>query len=105
MNLNTGERSIMEKKIKQILLVRMALWIITAGATVYWMYWSSHIYRMGIYDVHDYAAIFRPIFGKCLLIASVSIVISFVLRRISDKIKLQMAEDKKIQDGKHGMTE
>lgn len=76
-----------QKTIKTIFIIRICLWIIAAGGTLYWMIWSFKLYGMGIYDVYDYAKYFRPIFYRGLLISVVSICISLILRSISDKIK------------------
>ena len=49
--------------------------------------WSFKLYNMGIFDVYQYGKYFRPIFGRGLLIAVVSICLSLILRSISDKLK------------------
>ena len=78
----------MHNKIVRVLfIIRIILWIIAAGATYYWIAWSFKLYNMGIYDVHEYSGYLRPILGKGLLIAAVSICLSFILRSISDRIK------------------
>ena len=78
----------MHKKIIRFLfIIRIILWITATVATYYWIIWSFKLYQMGIFDVHEYSDYFRPIFGKGLLIAFVSICLSFILRGISDKIK------------------
>lgn len=78
----------MHKKIIRILfIIRIILWIIATVATFYWIVWSFKLYNMGIFDVHEYGKFFRPIFGRGLLIAVVSICLSFILRSISDKLK------------------
>lgn len=75
------------RKIRILFYMRIVLWVIAIAATVYWIYWSFRIYEMGIHLVEDYAAAFRPIFGKSLLVTAISIAISLGLRRISDNIK------------------
>lgn len=70
-----------------IFYIRMILWAIALGATIYWIKWSFKLYEMGFVDETDYAAHFRPIFGKGLLISIIAICASFILRAISDKIK------------------
>ena len=78
----------MHNKIVRILfIIRVILWIIAAVATYYWISWSFKLYDMGIYDVHEYSSYLRPILAKGLLIAAVSICLSFILRSISDKLK------------------
>ena len=76
-----------DKTIKQLFCVRVCLWIIALSATIYWIYWSFHIYTIGVMDEHEYAAMFRPIFAKALLVSLCAIGISFILRIRSDKIK------------------
>lgn len=76
-----------EKKVRILFLIRIALWITAAAATFYWIYWSFKLYAMGIYDVYEYSGYLRPIFGRGLLIAFVSLCISLILRSISDRIK------------------
>lgn len=76
-----------DKKIKIMFVCRVVLWIVALSATVYWIYWSFHLYTLGYMDEHEYAVAFRPIFGKALLVSILAIGISFVLRIISDKSK------------------
>ena len=86
--LSCGERNMTdEKKIKYLFYVRVALWITALVATIYWIYWSFHIYNMGILDEHEYALMFRPIFIKGLAISLVAVGLSFILRVNSDRIK------------------
>ena len=75
-----------EKKVRILFLIRIALWITAAAATFYWIF---KLYAMGIYDVYEYSGYLRPIFGRGLLIAFVSLCISLILRSISDRIKAQ----------------
>ena len=78
----------MYKKIVRILyIIRIILWIIATVATFYWIVWSFKLYNMGIFDVYEYGKYFRPIFGRGLLTAIVSICLSLILRSISDKLK------------------
>ena len=78
----------MHNKIVRILfIIRIFLWIIAAVATFYWIVWSFKLYNMGIFDVHEYSSYLRPILAKGLLVAAVSICLSFILRSISDKLK------------------
>lgn len=76
-----------DNKIKYLFCARVCLWIIALSATIYWIYWSFHIYTLGVIDEHEYALIFRPIFAKALLISLVAVGVSFILRIKSDKIK------------------
>lgn len=77
-----------KNRVVQVLFViRIILCIIATVATFYWIVWSFKLFDMGIYDVHEYSSYFRPIFGKCLLIAVASICLSLILRSISDRIK------------------
>lgn len=72
---------------KKLFYCRICLWIIALVATIYWIYWSFHLYTLGYYDEHAYAAMLRPIFSKALFVSLVAVGISFILRRISDNIK------------------
>lgn len=81
-----------KQKIKVLFGCRICLWVTALIATVYWIYWSFHIYSFGVMDEHEYAVLFRPIFAKALLVSVGAIVLSFILRSISDHIK---ANDKK----------
>jgi len=76
------------KSVRILFFCRMFLWLVAAGATVYWMYLSCKLYAIGIHDVHEYASYFRKPFYICLGIAFGAICISLILRTISDKIKL-----------------
>lgn len=77
----------MKKAVRILFIVRIVLWITAAAATFYWIYWSFKLYAMGIYDPYEYSGYLRPIFGRGLLIAFVSLCISVLLRCISDRIK------------------
>lgn len=78
----------MYNKIVRILfIIRVILWITAAAATYYWIAWSFKLYNMGIYDVYEYSGYLRPVLGKGLLIAAVSICLSLILRSVSDRLK------------------
>lgn len=82
----------MEKTIKTIFGIRIAMWTIAAVSTIYWIWYSFKLYAdsntvTGTIDEHIYATAFRPVFYTCLLISVACILISFGLRRISDRIK------------------
>lgn len=72
---------------KKLFPIRVGLWVIALASTIYWIYWSFHLYTLGYFDEHAYAAAFRPIFARGLLISLIAIGLSFILRRISDNIK------------------
>ena len=76
-----------ELAVKILFVVRILLWIVAAGATVYWVVWSFKMYDIVGYDVQAYATAFRPLFYKALIVTFVSICVSFGLRSISDRIK------------------
>ena len=73
--------------VKILLGIRMILWAVAAGATAYWIYWSMHLYTLGFENEHEYATALRPILSKGLLISVAAILLSFLLRSVSDKIK------------------
>ena len=76
-----------DRIVKIIFGIRIVLWMVAAGATAYWIYWSMHLYTLGFENEHEYAAALRPILSKGLLISVAAILVSFLLRSISDKIK------------------
>lgn len=83
----------MHNKIVRILfIIRIILWVIAAAATYDWIAWSFKLYIMGIFDVYEYSGYLRPILGRGLLIAAVSICLSLILRSISDKLKKKNKE-------------
>lgn len=75
------------KKVKIIFFCRMFLWLVAFISTVYWIYWSFHLYTLGYADEHEYAVVFRPIFAKGLFISLGAVCLSFILRAVSDRIK------------------
>ncbi len=86
------------KKIRSIFITRASLWLVATVATIYWIVWSFKIYadlgepETGLVDVHTYASILRPKLYGGLIIAITALIISTVLRKISDKIKQQNRE-------------
>ena len=84
----------MHNKIIRILfIIRIILWITAAAATYYWVSFSFELYERNIFDVHEYSDYLRPVLGTGLLIAVVSICLSFILRGISDKIKKKIKSE------------
>ncbi|MGN0425402.1 MAG: hypothetical protein ACI4FY_08800 [Acetatifactor sp.] len=75
------------KTVKILFGIRIVLWMVAAGATAYWIYWSMHLYTLGFENEHEYAKALRPILSKGLMISVAAILVSFLLRSISDKIK------------------
>lgn len=76
-----------QEKIKKLFYCRIVLWVIALAETIYWMYWSFHLYTLGYEDEHAYATVFRPLFYKALIITLIVLGISFILRFKSDKLK------------------
>ena len=76
-----------ETQIRILFAIRVCLWITALVSTIYWMYYSVKLHMDGIYDVHVYATILRPILYTCLAISIVAIAISFSLHMLSVKIK------------------
>lgn len=77
-----------DKKTVRILFIsRIIMWVIAAGGFLYWVYWSFELYREGILDEHEYATALRPILYRGLIISLIAIVISLILRLVSDIIK------------------
>lgn len=81
------------KKVKSIFICRIFLWLVAFISTVYWIYWSFHLYTLGYADEHEYAVVFRPIFAKGLFISLGAICLSFILRSISDSIKKNITKN------------
>lgn len=73
--------------VKIIFGVRAILWIVALAFTLHWTHVSFDLYKQGIFDPHDYATILRPILYRDVLISVAAIVVSFIFRSISDKIK------------------
>ena len=78
------------KKIKIVMIIRVCLWLVAAAATIYWMHWSFEIYEMGIHEVHSYATLLRPRMYAGLRTSILSIILSLILRRISDELKKRL---------------
>ena len=83
----------LKKKVKTLFICRVTLWVIAAGACIYWIVYSFWLYIAGIHEVHEYATILRPILYTCLIISFVSIAVSFSLRRKSDGYKKEMDKE------------
>ena len=77
----------LEKKIKQLFICRVILWILAAGACIYWIVLSFWLYEHGIHEVHEYATYLRPRLYAALIFSVTCICISFGLRRKSDGYK------------------
>lgn len=77
----------MNKSVKILLGCRIVLWLVALGSTIYWIHYSFKLYSIGVHDVYEYASYFRPVFSKALLVTFISLVISYILRGISDRIK------------------
>lgn len=73
--------------VKVIFCIRIALWISALVLTLHWAYVSFALYARGIFDPHEYATILRPILYRDFLASVACVVVSFILRSISDKIK------------------
>lgn len=82
-----------QRNVRILFICRIILWCIAFAGFVYWAYWSFELYHEGIWDEHDYATILRPILAKGMLISIVSIVISLILRKISDMIKYRAEQE------------
>ena len=74
-------------KIKCIFVVRVCLWLVALVSTIWWIYYSVKLHIDGIYDVHMYAELLRPVLYTCMAIAIISICISFALHALTKRIK------------------
>ena len=70
-------------------IVRICLWCVAFISTLYWMNYSDKLYRMEIYDPHEYATLLRPVLYTCLIISVVAVCISFALHAWTRKLKKQ----------------
>ena len=78
-------------RVKKLFICRAVLWAVALGANIYWIWWSFEIYAREIFDPYEYAALFRPVFSRCILIAVIALIISLFLRRKSDNLKKENA--------------
>ena len=74
-------------KLKCIFAARVCLWTIALAATIRWIYYSVKLHMDGIYDVHTYAELLRPVLYICLAVSVISICISFALYALGKRIK------------------
>lgn len=86
---DTQKKAEPRKTVKILFGIRVCLWAVAAGFTIHWIYWSFHLYEIGIHIVEDYGKALRPILYKDLIVSVICVLISFKLRSISDKIKKQ----------------
>ena len=82
----------LKKKIRNLFICRICLWVIAAGVSIYWIVLSFWLYEVGIHDVHEYADYLRPRLYAGLLIAFACIAVSFWLRHISEGFKKQIKD-------------
>ena len=75
----------MGKPEMKIFAIRVCLWIIALVSTVYWIYYSIKLHRLGIFDPGEYSTLLRPVLYTCLIIAVVAVCVSFALRAWSKK--------------------
>lgn len=81
------EKEKAKKTIKILFIIRIILWAVALGATVYWMYYSFHLYSLGIRLPEEYSPLLRPVLYKGLLIAVVSLFIAAMLHIHTAKLK------------------
>lgn len=89
----------LEKKIKQLFICRVCMWVLAAAACIYWIVLSFWLYEQGIHEVHEYATYLRPRLYTALIVSFVCICISFALRRKSDGYKKQLKDDREKRFG------
>ena len=83
----TPEKDQAKKTIKIFFVIRIVLWVVAFGATAYWIYYSFHLYSIGIHLPEEYSPLLRPVLYKGLLIAVVSLVIAALLHIHTAKLK------------------
>ncbi len=69
-----------------LFVIRVCLWVTALVSTVYWIWFSAKLHADGIFDPHEYATALRPVFYTCVVIAFLSVALSFVLYAVSKKI-------------------
>lgn len=77
----------MQKLVKALFFIRICLWIAALLPTIYWIYYSFKLTSDGIFDPYEYANCLRPVLYPCLIISFAALVISFILRAISNHLK------------------
>ena len=87
-----------EKTVKILFAVRVILWAVALGSTVYWIWYSFDLMGSGIFDPYEYAGLLRPVLYPCLCIAIVAVCISFALYRKSKELKSVILQKKKEED-------
>lgn len=88
-----------QSAVRILLAFRIVCWCVAIGAFLFWAYWSFELYNRGINDEHEYATALRPVFATGVFISLRAIVISLVLRTVSDVIK-RKAEKKELEEDK-----
>ncbi|MBE5844392.1 MAG: hypothetical protein E7302_09455 [Butyrivibrio sp.] len=73
--------------IKGLFVVRICLWIVALGSTIYWINYSRVLHSQGIYAPEEYSPLFRPVFYTCLIITIAAICLSFFLHSVGKKLK------------------
>ncbi len=82
-----------ETQIKVLFIIRICLLIVALTATIWWMYYSVKLHIDGIYDVHEYATILRPVLYVCVAISVAAIAVSFALHMLSVNIRKKYKEE------------
>lgn len=84
------DQETVKKKIKQMFIIRVCLWVVAAVSTIIWMWYSQELYRQEIFDPHEYATRLRPVLYICLAIAIASVIVCFILHAKSSRLKRQL---------------
>ena len=76
-----------KKQITILFFIRLFLWIVALGSTIYWIRYSIRLHELGIFDPHEYATALRPVLYICLIISVAAVGVCFVLYARSAKLK------------------
>lgn len=66
----------MKKEYKHLWVIRVLLWLVSLGITIYWIAYSFYLYESGVHDPHTYATILRPKLYACLIVTALLLFIS-----------------------------
>ena len=87
-----------EKQVKILFAIRVVLWAVALGSTVYWIWYSFDLMGNGVFDPYEYASLLRPVLYPCVCVAVVAVGICFALYKRSKELKKVILQKKKEED-------
>lgn len=66
----------MTQNTKPLWIIRISLWVVSLGITIYWIAYSFYLYAINIHDPHEYATILRPRLYACFAATAICLLIS-----------------------------